>query len=37
MPARSKKKMRKEDVAKLVHEVVGEGELVFIDPEGVAG
>jgi hypothetical protein len=36
MPARRKKKMCKEDIIKLIHEVVGEGEVVFIDAEGVA-
>lgn len=35
MPVR-RKKMRKEDIVKLIHEVVGEGEVVFIDPDGVA-
>lgn len=36
MPVRRKKKMRKEDIVKLIHEVVGEGEVVFIDPDDVA-
>lgn len=33
---KKKKRMKKADIGKLIHEVVGPGEVVFIDRDGVA-